>query len=551
MVCPGTRITLGFAAAISALSIAGSAQAQQTTLERIKRLGTISVCADPDRLPYSSEKLAPAGFDLEIAQEIAKELGVKLGYNWYSTHRGTKIVRQLAETTCDFFPGFPVDATFEEANFKIILTKPYYSSGFAVVARADAPDTILQDLKTKGVGVQMGTLPDFKLFDRGYERKLYRNTQEMIEAIKHKEIDAGVVPASEGGWELKTKGKSSLRLLTNTEKDFVFPMAIGLRKADKELRDLIDVAIDKLEGSGKLAEIFTKYGMVKLAGTGGGEPPKSKADMEKEQGGKDNDGPPKSDKKSDNTPVRVKAASFWSWFISPAAAEEAEPKKEFKPGEDVGADLHGLAINPEFSCRSEESRRFPDRREVHRRRAQALQAGLLQVPWSERRLGRHHSGPAQVCRQGRPLRDVRHHPGRPARPRHARLERLPDRGRDQEDHRLRQSAARKNDDGAFTLSLDNAYLTERSVHLRRDVARLAPDQTVTPIDGHAFADPSGSPVGDGALRRPVRVDRQGRELRVAEGRVTGDPARRRVRTTTEKIIIERRASVRSPAKRLG
>ena len=353
----GTRIAFTIATAATALAVSLPAAAQQVALDRIKRTGTITVCADPDRLPYSSEKLSPAGFDIDIAQEIAKELGFKLGYNWYSTHRGTKIVRQLAEAGCDFFPGFPVDASFEESNFKIILSKPYYSSGFATLARADAPDTILQDSKAKGVGVQMGTLPDFKLFDRGYERKLYRNSNELVDAVKHKEIDAAVVPALEGGWDVKSQGDTSIKVLANTEKDFVFPMAVGLRKEDKVLRDMINEALDKIQADGRLAAIFDKYGMVKLVGTGGGEPPKSKADMEKEKGG-DSDGPPKTDKKSESKTGSEKAASFFDWFVSAAAAEE-EKKPDFKPGEDPGADMHGLAINPEFAVDSKKVEDFP------------------------------------------------------------------------------------------------------------------------------------------------------------------------------------------------
>lgn len=355
---PGSRIALGLAAALSTLSLTHAALAQQATMERIKRLGTILVCADPDRLPYSSEKLNPAGFDLDVSQEIAKELGVKLGYTWHSTHRGKKIVRQMVDGTCDFFPGFPLESSFEEDNFRVVLSKPYYSSGFATLTRSDAPETILQDSKAKGVGVQMGTLPDFRLFERGYERKLFRNTKDMIDAVKHKEIDAAVVTASEGGWEVKSGGDASLKVLANTEKDFVFPMAIATRKDDKELREAINTAIDKMKADGRLEAIFTKYGMVQLAGTGGGEPPKSKAQKEEEEGKKDDDGP-KPDKKSELAPADTKAASLSNWLISPAAAEEGEKKPDFKPGEDPGADWHGLAINPEFAVDPKKVEDFP------------------------------------------------------------------------------------------------------------------------------------------------------------------------------------------------
>ena len=378
-------MTRAIVAALSLIPVATAAQAQQTTLERIKRLGSIAVCADPNRLPYSSDK-EPAGFDLEVSKEVAKELGVTLNITWHSTHRGTKIVRQLADSQCDFFPGFPIEASFEEENFKIILTKPLYSSGFATMARADAPETILLDSKSKGVGVQMGTLPDFRLFDRGYERKLFRNAKEMVEALKHKEIDAAVVPALEAGWEIKSASDTSIKVLSNTEKDFVFPLAIAVRKSDKELRDLINGVIDNMEKSGKLKELFEKYGMVNLAGTGGGEAPKSKAEAEKEDGGKDDDGPPKTDKKSDAGTRTVKAAAsghWWSWIFSPAAAEEPAAKADApaaeapkageaaKPdgkaaeaivpetGEDLGADDHGLALSPAWRVDTKTVEDFP------------------------------------------------------------------------------------------------------------------------------------------------------------------------------------------------
>lgn len=361
MVRLGTPVALGLAMLASAVVGSGAALAQQTTLERIKRSGTITVCADPDRLPYSSEKLNPAGYDIEISDAIAKELGFKLGYNWHSTHRGTKIVRQLAEGGCDFFPGFPIDASFEESNFKVILSKPYYSSGFATIARADAPATILADSKKKGVGVQMGTLPDFKLFDRGYERKLFRNTHEMYEALVAKEIDAAVVPATEGGWELKSKGDNKVKVLADTEKDFVFPMAYGVAKADKELRDMINGAIDKLEASGKLSEIFAKYGMVKLAATGGGEAPKAQP---KDDDGKG--GPPAAEKAADKQTEAVPAAPAAEKKADAPAGEAAKPAAQAaaeivpETGEDLGADSHGLALSPAWRVDTKTVEDFPN-----------------------------------------------------------------------------------------------------------------------------------------------------------------------------------------------
>ncbi len=321
--------------AAAVFSIAGAAFAQQATLERIKRIGEIKVCADQDNLPYSSDKMNPPGFDIEVAQEVAKDLGVKLGFNWFATNVGKRALRQLVgESNCDFFLGLPLDESFEDNNFKLILSKAYYNGGFATLVRADAPATALADNKTKGVGIAMGTLPDFKLFNKGYERKLYRNTAEMFEAVSHKEIDAAVAPAPEAAWMAKSKSDGKLKVLSNTEKEFLFPMGVGVRKADKDLRDAINTTIDRLQSSGKSAEIFAKYGMVALVAEGGGEAPKPDAakkagDAAKDAPKKDGDAPkdaPKAEPKKEGSaapePAAVKAAEA---APAPAKAVEAAP----------------------------------------------------------------------------------------------------------------------------------------------------------------------------------------------------------------------------------
>ena len=278
----GRKCILGLGAVLSIAPLCGTASAQQATLERVKRIGEIKVCVDQNNLPYSSDKPDVLGYDVEIAQQIAKEMGIKLGYNWFASNIGKRALRQMVgEGNCDFFMGLPKDDSFEDSNFKILLSKPYYLGGFATLVRSDAPATALADAKMKGVGVQLGTFVDFKLFDKGFERKLYRNSKEMFEAVAHKEIDVAVTSAPEGAWLVKSSGDTRLKLLTNTEKEFMFPMAIGVRKADKDLKEAIDAAVDKITADGRLAAIFAKYGMVQLVAEGGAAPEAAKADAPK------------------------------------------------------------------------------------------------------------------------------------------------------------------------------------------------------------------------------------------------------------------------------
>jgi hypothetical protein len=48
----GKGIAFGLVLAAGVLPFCGKAWAQQATLERVKRTGVITLCADPDRLPY-------------------------------------------------------------------------------------------------------------------------------------------------------------------------------------------------------------------------------------------------------------------------------------------------------------------------------------------------------------------------------------------------------------------------------------------------------------------------------------------------------------------
>lgn len=348
-------LALALSSVLTGLVSGSSANAQQATVERVKRAGEIRVCLDQNNLPYSSDKADMPGFDTELSQEIAKDLGVKLVPFWYATNVGKRALRQMhGENNCDFFPGLPHDENFEDNNFKVGLSKPYYTGGFATMARTDAADTILADIKAKGVGVQMGTLPDFRLFDKGFERKLYKTTDELADAVEHKEIDAAVVSAPEGAWLAKSKGKA-LKVLANTEKEFLFPMSVGVRKADKDLLASIDGTIARLDSSGRMTEILAKYGMVRLYDNAGPKPAEAAAPAPEKKA----EAAPAPEKKAEAAPAPAPEKKADAPAAAAAGGHPEAEGKTFAPGEDPGADMHGIAINPEFAVDPKKVDDFP------------------------------------------------------------------------------------------------------------------------------------------------------------------------------------------------
>lgn len=264
------------AAALTVSVLAAGIQADPAhagTLDQLKSYGKITLCADRDLLPHSSSKMDPPGFDVEVAQEVAKSLGLELGFQWVAAFKGHRAIRNLYAGDCDIFMGLPKNKDFLEEAFKLDVTDPYYTGGFAVLFSKDAPSTNLEDYKAKGVAVDIMTVPDFRLFDRGFERKLYYGTAKVVEAMKGGEVQAALVPALEAGWLAHTNKDLGLRILDRTEEQYIYPMGFGVRKKEQDLKQAINDVLKKLDGSGRLKELREKYGVVDLK-PDDGTPPK-------------------------------------------------------------------------------------------------------------------------------------------------------------------------------------------------------------------------------------------------------------------------------------
>src|SRR5262249_24603487 len=52
------------------------------SLASIRDRGVLAVCAHPDALPFSSQNSPQHGFELDLAEAVARLLGVRLQVNW-------------------------------------------------------------------------------------------------------------------------------------------------------------------------------------------------------------------------------------------------------------------------------------------------------------------------------------------------------------------------------------------------------------------------------------------------------------------------------------
>ncbi len=69
--------------------------AQARSLDTIRSAGTIGLCAHPNSLPFASKAGDPPGFQVELGQALAHELGVSLKLDWIITQY------QIRSADCD------------------------------------------------------------------------------------------------------------------------------------------------------------------------------------------------------------------------------------------------------------------------------------------------------------------------------------------------------------------------------------------------------------------------------------------------------------------
>jgi len=114
--------------AATILAVAAGSFALARPLDSIRERGKLLVCANPNALPFSSKNGERRGFELELGEALAKELGVALEVGWviFPFH--------VPRVDCDVVFDSIVDReTAEDAHLR--LSKPYTTSGVAIALR--------------------------------------------------------------------------------------------------------------------------------------------------------------------------------------------------------------------------------------------------------------------------------------------------------------------------------------------------------------------------------------------------------------------------------
>ncbi len=238
-------------------------EAHGASLADIKGRGWMKVCAHPDALPFSSQDHAQPGFQLEIADVIAKSLGVKVIPEWivYSRH--------ARRAECDAVIGAVVPLTAEDrpagsGRGGAMLTKAYAGSGYVLlVPKADIAVHRVEDVKGGKIGVEYTSWPHYQLETHGIGVSAYRDQTEIIEAVAKGEVAAGMVTDPYLGWFMKEHPGTAVKVADGyvRDPDLQWNIAVRLINADPPLRDAVNQVLDRMVEERTLQGILAKYGL--------------------------------------------------------------------------------------------------------------------------------------------------------------------------------------------------------------------------------------------------------------------------------------------------
>ncbi|MDA9435148.1 substrate-binding periplasmic protein [Bradyrhizobium sp. CCBAU 51627] len=232
--------------------------AQARSLDAIRSSGVLGLCAHPNSLPFANKAGDPPGFQIELGNAFARELGVSLRADWIITQY------QMRSAGCDIVLDIIADREAQgETNLRI--SKPYYRTGVALAVLPGSQLTSFNSLDEHSkVGVLVGSMAAMTLGQRHVPTSTFGFEVDSLEALANHEIDAAAVTPTTASYFNLTHPDKAVRILEldENEANLNWNVAVGMVRPDDDLREAINGALDRLRTDGTINRIYGRYGVV-------------------------------------------------------------------------------------------------------------------------------------------------------------------------------------------------------------------------------------------------------------------------------------------------
>lgn len=265
---------------IAFIFILSGTGASANGLDKILQKGFMEVAVYDSFPPFSykDEDGRTKGIDVDIAKEIAKELGVQVGFRLFLADESTgddlrNMVwkgHYLAGGPADLMMHVPYDPNFATQNEQVSFLRPYYKElvAFAINTTRIRNAKTLTAFIDEPIGVETATLSDAYLLG-AYNGRLR-------ESVKHyKTVDAAVISMVNNEISAVMANRGELEhSLSKHKHDFVvtklqtpglslegWELGTAVSHKHADLAKKVDEIIAGLKSSGKIEEIFNAHGI--------------------------------------------------------------------------------------------------------------------------------------------------------------------------------------------------------------------------------------------------------------------------------------------------
>ena len=253
------------------------------SIDEINARGALRVCSFSDRLPFSSRSGEDRGLQIELAEEIAKELNVGLEITWlkYRFHarkagcdmmmeavakkddnadkrdiEGAKPLTRASDSKKQKFP--------PTASIPIVRMETYLVGPKEVVLG----NTNIKSIKKLNIGVMRGTWSHMLMQKSKIKHRTKFITEaDLIKGVADREIDAAFISSPQYWWFLKNNPEVKLAAVKNFDFTIEVSLNVGvlMRGADEKTVTKINDILTKLLNNNKIQDIYASYGIEYVA----------------------------------------------------------------------------------------------------------------------------------------------------------------------------------------------------------------------------------------------------------------------------------------------
>ena len=272
-----------------ALLCCQAAQAQVRSYDQMIAAGELKVAVYKDFAPYSfDDGGTPRGVDVELAQALAKALGVQLSLIWAPAGekldddlrdyiwRGSQLHNQQL---ADLMMRAPYDHEYtqkrndqgELENGHVVMFGPYQNEQWQVAYDRRRLDSVasVAVFQEHPIGVEVDSVPSFYLTSvfnglLASKTRHYANVPQAFAAMKAGEVDAVMAMRGEIDWQVHQANDPQLALAENAYPNMGrqrWEIGMAVHESNRQLAYAVEEALEGLIRDGSLQAIYSHYGL--------------------------------------------------------------------------------------------------------------------------------------------------------------------------------------------------------------------------------------------------------------------------------------------------